>query len=399
MRVVSGLSIAYGPLEKWMAFGSFVFQTATEIVFGRGRATEAAPRAAAFGRHALLVHGANAERTGWLDEDLARHGLAVTRFAVAAEPDMDRIEAGLAAARAAGADVVIACGGGSVIDAGKAIAALVPAHGPMIDYLEVVGSGRRLEGDPLPFLAVPTTSGTGAEVTKNAVIGVPAHRRKVSLRDPRMLADAAIVDPQLTDFTPRGVTLESGLDAITQLIEPYISNRANAMTDALCRGALPAGLAALRTLLEREDADARDALAFASLCGGLALANAGLGVVHGLAGPLGGLRDAAHGAICGTLLPYALAANRDAVTEPGHVRRVEEVLGWIGSAFGTTSGKALSALANWSRANGLQTLSGMGFIAADRQAAAEAAVTSSSMKANPVPLDPTTLVAILDAAS
>lgn len=390
---------AAGAPEENMALCSFAFQTATEIVFGRGRAAEAAPRAAVFGQRALLVHGTNAERTEWLAQDLARHGLAVTRFAVAAEPDIDRIEAGIAAAREAEADVVIACGGGSAIDAGKAIAALVPAEGPMIDYLEVVGSGRRLKAHPLPFLALPTTAGTGAEVTKNAVIGVPAHRRKVSLRDPRMLADAAIVDPQLTDFTPRGVTLESGLDAITQLIEPYICNRANAMTDALCRGALPAGLAALRTLLEREDADARDDLAFASLCGGLALANAGLGVVHGLAGPLGGLRDAPHGAICGTLLPYALAANRDAVSEPDHVRRVEDVLGWIGSAFDTTSGKALSALANWSRANGLNTLGGMGFTAADRQAAAEAAATSSSMKANPVPLDPATLVAILDAAS
>lgn len=382
-----------------MALGSFVFQTATEIVFGRGKAVEAAPRAAAFGRSVLLVHGANAERTNWLYEDLARHGLDVTRFSVAGEPDTDLIEAGIAAARDAGVDVVVSAGGGSVIDAGKAIAALVPARGPMIDYLEVVGSGRRLEAYPLPFIALPTTSGTGAEVTKNAVIGVPVHRRKVSLRDPRMLPDAAIVDPALTDFTPRGVTLESGLDAVTQLIEPYICNRSNVMTDALCRDALPKGLSALRTLLEQEDADARDALAWASLCGGISLANAGLGVVHGLAGPLGGLRDAAHGAICGTLLPYALAANRDAVTEPEHVRRVEEVLGWIGSAFGTTSGKALSALANWSRANGLQTLGGMGFTAADRQAAAEAAATSSSMKANPVPLDHATLMAILEAAS
>ena len=382
-----------------MALGSFVFQTATEIVFGRGKAVEAAPRAAAFGRSVLLVHGSNPERTDWLADDLARHGLAVTRFAVASEPDMALIEAGIAAAREAGVDVVVAAGGGSVMDAGKAIAALVPAKGPVIDYLEVVGSGRRLEAYPLPFIALPTTSGTGAEVTKNAVIGVPEHRRKVSLRDPRMLADAAIIDPALTDFSPRRVTLESGLDAVTQLIEPYICNRATVMTDALCRDALPKGLSALRTLLEQEDADARDALAWASLCGGLALANAGLGVVHGLAGPLGGLRDAAHGAICGTLLPYALAANRDAVTEPEHHRRLEEVLGWIGAAFGTTSGKALSALANWSRANGLQTLGGMGFTAADRNAAAEAAATSSSMKANPVPLDHATLIAILEAAS
>lgn len=378
---------------------SLAFQTAGEILFGRGKAAEAAGHIRAFGRRVFLVHGRTPQRVDWLAAELETKGAEITGFAVAGEPDLPLIEIGVAAARDAGAEVVVAIGGGSVMDAGKAIAALCHAGAPVIDYLEVVGSGRVLEGGFLPFIAIPTTAGTGAEVTRNAVIGVPTHRRKVSLRDSRMLARLAIVDPALTDHTPRGITLESGLDAVTQVIEPYISSRANRLTDALCREAIQSGLSALRTLMLREDEAARDEIAWTSLCGGLALANAGLGVVHGLAGPLGGLSDAPHGAICGALLPYGLAANRDAVTEPQQARRLEEVLGMIGAAFETTSGKALSALANWSRASGLPTLSGLGIGQAEREAAAEMAVSSSSMKANPVPLDQATLLAILEAAS
>ncbi|MBB4066299.1 iron-containing alcohol dehydrogenase [Gellertiella hungarica] len=382
-----------------MTLQSLVFQTAGEILFGRGKASEAARRILPFGRKVFLVHGRTPARADWMAAELEALGAEISGFAVPGEPDLPLIEMGIAAARASGSDVVVAIGGGSVIDAGKAIAALVRASGPIIDYLEVVGTGRVLEDDPLPFIALPTTAGTGAEVTKNAVIGVPEHRRKVSLRDPRMLARLAIVDPALTDNSPRRVTLESGLDAVTQVIEPYISSRANRLTDALCRDAIQSGLSALRILMLREEEAARDQIAWTSLCGGLALANSGLGVVHGLAGPLGGLSEAPHGAICGALLPYALAANRDAVTEPEKARRIEEVLGFIGQAFETTSGKALSALANWSRASGLMTLGGMGITAQDRQAAAEAALASSSMKANPVPLDQATLLAILEAAS
>lgn len=378
---------------------SLAFQTAGEILFGRGKASEATHRILSHGRRVFLVHGRQAARVDWLAAELEAMGAEITGFAVAGEPDLPTVEAGRATARSAGADVVVSIGGGSVIDAGKAIAALVNASGSVRDYLEIVGTGRQIERDPLPFIALPTTAGTGAEVTKNAVIGVPDERRKVSLRDPRMLARLAIIDPALTDNTPRNVTLESGLDAITQVVEPFISSRANRLTDALCRDAIQSGLMALRTLMMREDEDARDQLAWTSLCGGLALANSGLGVVHALAGPLGGLCAAPHGAICGVLLPYSLAANRDAVSEGPRAERIEQVLVMIGAAFGTTSGKALSALANWSRSCGLQTLSQLGLSAADREIAAEMAMTSSSMAGNPVPLDQQTVLAILDAAS
>lgn len=376
---------------------AFAFATATEILFGRGQAAQAAPRAAAMARRVLLVQGGNAARSDWLAEALAAQGCAVARFAVAREPDMALIEAGVTETRRFGAEAVVALGGGAVVDAGKAIAALVPATRPMLDHLEVVGQGLPLDHPPLPFVALPTTAGTGAEVTRNAVIGVPEHARKVSLRDARMLPRLAIVDPALTDHCPRGITLASGLDAITQVIEPYVSTRANPLTDALCRDAIPRGLAALIRLMQGEDAAARDEMAWVSLCGGIALANAGLGAVHGLAGPLGGLTGAAHGAICGVLLPHVLRANRRAVADPV---RLDQVAGWIGAAFGVAAdmGAATEALADWARAQGLPRLSELGIDTAAQAAAAEAAASSSSMKANPAPLDAQALADIMRAA-
>lgn len=375
----------------------FAFATATEILFGRGQADSAPSRIAALGRAVLLVHGSNPARSAGLRAGLAASGCHVTGFAVDREPDMAMIEAGVAAARAEGTQVVVAMGGGAVIDAGKAVAALMPATRPMLDHLEVVGRGLALDRAPLPFVAMPTTAGTGAEVTRNAVIGVPEHHRKVSLRDARMLPRLAIVDPALTDGCPRVVTLASGLDAITQVIEPYVSTRANPMTDALCRDAIPRGLAAIRRLIEAEDPAARDEMAWVSLCGGLALANAGLGAVHGLAGPLGGLTGGPHGAICGTLLPHVLIANRGAVADPG---RLDQVGRWIGQAFGVPEAslaQAAMAMSDWSRAAGLPSLSELGIDSTAQDAAATAAAASSSMKANPAVLSPDDLRALMQA--
>ena len=270
----------------------FAFATATEILFGRGQAAMAAGRVAALGRRVLLIHGRDPGRSAALARDLAA-GCSVATFAVPHEPDIALIEAGVRTG--AEVQVVVAMGGGAVIDAGKALAACLSMTRPLMDHLEVVGQGLPLDHPPLPFVAIPTTAGTGAEVTRNAVIGVPEARRKVSLRDARMLPALAIVDPALTDGCPRGVTLASGLDAVTQVIEPYVCTRANPLTDALCRDAIPRGLAALIRLMQAEDRQARDEMAWVSLCSGLALANAGLGAVHGLAGPLGGLTGAAHG--------------------------------------------------------------------------------------------------------
>lgn len=377
----------------------FAFATATEILFGRGQSAGAPARIAALGRTVLLVQGATSTRADWLAHGLRSAGCSLTRLSAAAEPDVGMIEAGVGAARRAGAEVVVALGGGAVIDAGKAIAALVPATRPILDHLEVIGHGLPLDAAPLPFVALPTTAGTGAEVTRNAVIGVPEHARKVSLRDARMLPRLAIVDPALTDRCPRAVTLASGLDALTQVIEPYVSTRANRLTDALCREAIPRALPALMRLMEAEDPAARDEMAWISLCGGLALANAGLGAVHGLAGPLGGLSGAAHGAVCGALLSHVMIANRRAVADPA---RIDEVGRWIGMAFGLPDADVETAarkLAHWARQAGLPGLAALGVGSDIREQAAEAAASSSSMKANPAELSRDMLIQIMTAAA
>ncbi len=376
----------------------FAFATADMIRFGRGAAVQAVPALVALGARVLLVTGATPARAEWLKDALEEEGVVVTVFSVAHEPDVALIESGVAVARAAQIAAVIAIGGGAVVDAGKAIAALAPATRPMLDHLEVVGKGLPLDVAPLPFAALPTTAGTGAEVTKNAVISVPEAQRKVSLRDPRMLPTLAIVDPALTDNCPRGVTLASGLDAVTQVIEPYLSSKANPLTDAICRDAIPKGLVAIRRIMDGEDPDARDALAWVSLCGGLALANSGLGVVHGLAGPLGGLSNAAHGAICGALLPHGLRANAEAGDDPVLKARIAEVQGWIAQAFGGAPGDAFETLHHWSRKAGLPGLDAQGITDATRAKAAKDAVSSSSMKANPVDLTEKQLLNLMERA-
>ncbi len=382
----------------------FAFSTANEIRFGRGAALKAVPDMAALARQVMLVTGANTARADWLRVALEAEGCAVTLFAVEREPDVAMIEAGVACARTAQAGAVIALGGGAAVDAGKAIAALVPATGPMLDHLEVVGKGLPLAAPPLPFVAIPTTAGTGAEVTRNAVIAVPEARRKVSLRDPKMLPKIAIVDPALTDNCPRAVTLASGLDAITQVIEPYLCTRANLLTDALCRDAIPKGLAALARLMEggteEQARAARDDMAWVSLCGGLALANSGLGVIHGLAGPLGGLSTAAHGAICGALLPHGLALNaaQSDAADLALTARFDEIRHWIAQALGGEASQAFARLAEWSRAQGLLGLDALGIDAEARASAAEAAATSSSMKANPAQLTVAHLTQMMEQA-
>ena len=215
---------------------------------------------------------------------------------------------------------MIGLGGGSAIDAAKAIAALAANGGDPLDYLEVVGRGRSLTQPSLPCIAIPTTAGTGAEVTRNAVLASPEHGIKASLRSATMLPRLALVDPELTYSLPAAVTASTGLDALTQLIEPFTSSKANPLTDALCREGMMRAARSLRTAYEDgRDAAAREDMALASLFGGLALANAGLGVVHGFAGPVGGTFHAPHGAVCAAFLPHVMAVNARALRtrQPG----------------------------------------------------------------------------------
>jgi len=330
-------------------------------------------------------------------DDLARslrQSGAVLDLSARGEPDLPGIEANLSAARAFAPDLVIAIGGGAIIDHGKALAALVPAPHGALRYLEVVGEGHPLDAAPLPLVAIPTTAGTGAEVTRNAVIQVPEAARKVSLRDPRLYPTLALVDPDLLESCPKGVTLASGLDAITQVIEPFICARANPMTDALCRDAIPRGLHALHRLLDSGDSTAWDDMALTSVFGGIALANAGLGVVHGFAGVIGGQTGAAHGAICGALLMPALRVNLAAA--PAGSPAAERI-GWVLDCIAGEFGSA-EAFETWCRDHGLRRLAQLGVRPQTHAALAQDAALSSSYKANPVNLTLPALTRLLGMA-
>ncbi|MCI5039900.1 MAG: iron-containing alcohol dehydrogenase [Donghicola eburneus] len=363
----------------------FALAAPARIEFGRGKSSMVAPAVTALGLRVLLVRGRSVAWADTLERDLKSGGAAVTVVYGSGEPDLPLLLDLVEEATEAQIDVVVGVGGGSVIDLAKALAALVPAPAGPMRYLEVVGEGKPLEAAPLPFVAVPTTSGTGAEVTKNAVIGIPEASRKVSLRDDRMLADLAVIDPALTDGCPTSVTLASGLDAIVQVIEPYLSSRATVLTDALCRDAIPMGLSALVRLMKAEDPEARDAMALTSVYGGLALANAGLGAVHGVAGVLGGTTGIAHGVLCGRFLCPVLRDHEAAPDLPEDTRvRLQRVKEWIATALGTDPEQAIDALDRWIDSAGLPRLSTLVDTLIDAERIAEASAMSSSMKGNPV---------------
>jgi alcohol dehydrogenase class IV len=321
-------------------------------------------------------------------------------FPVASEPSISLVRQGVEVFRGAGCDLVIAIGGGSAIDAGKAIAAAAANPGDLLDYLEVIGKGRPLDRAPWPFIAVPTTAGTGSEVTRNAVLGSPDHGVKVSLRSPLMLPQVAIVDPVLTLGLPSAITASTGLDALTQLIEPYVSSRANPFTDGLCLDGIRYASASLpRAYGDGSDRDARTGMAYASLLGGLALANAGLGVVHGFAAPIGGMFDAPHGAVCAALLPAGMRANIAALRERdpqnGALERYREIARiltkdpeaipedgaeWVGAL---TAKLAIPSLASY------------GIRDRDVPELAAKASRANSMKANPIVLTTAELTATI----
>ena len=299
----------------------FEFATATRILFGPGAVQELPNIARQFGARALLVAGPNRERVGPILSALETAGVETSNLIIDSEPTLAVVREGVHLARD-GCDFILGFGGGSAIDTAKAVAALTTNSGEPLDYLEVIGKGHALENPPLPFIAIPTTAGTGAEVTRNAVLGSPEHGIKASLRSPLLLAKVAVVDPDLTLNLPPRLTASTGLDALTQLIEPYVSKRANPMADVFCReGMQRVSRCLVPVFSDGENRAARESMSFASLLGGLALANAGLGVIHGFAGVLGGMLGAPHGALCAALLPHGIAINIRALRKrtPEHV--------------------------------------------------------------------------------
>ena len=375
----------------------FEFATAGRILVGQGRAAELPEVLAGLGSRVLVCSGADPARHAGL---LAGLGLPAAQFSVGGEPTVDLARAGATAAREHGADVVAAIGGGSVIDTGKAVAMLLGNGGDPLDYLEVVGSGRKITKPSSPFVAVPTTAGTGAEVTANAVLAAPAHGLKASLRSPLMIPAVALVDPELTVSCPPPVTAASGMDALTQCLEPYVSVRATPLTDGLAREGLRRAAAGLRAAFaDGTDLAARTDMAICSLLGGMALANAKLGAVHGLAGVIGGTAAVPHGVACAALLAPVIEANvralrsapdgqpaLDRFTEIACIltgnpaASVEDGFAWIRDTVGLLE---------------IPRLAAFGLSLQDVDDVAAKAAASSSMQGNPVVLSHDDLRTIL----
>jgi len=386
-----------------VTLSSFEFATAARIMVGPGRTGELPGVLAALGSRVLVCTGAQPERHARL---LAGLGQPAAVFPVAGEPTVELARAAVAAAREHGADVVAAIGGGSVIDTGKAVAMLLGNDGDPLDYLEVVGSGRDIARPAVPCVAVPTTAGTGAEVTANAVLAVPSHGVKASLRSPLMIPRVALVDPLLTVSCPPPVTAASGLDALTQCLEPFVSVRATPLTDGPAReGLRRAGTGLRAAYADGGNLQARADMAICSLLGGIALANAKLGAVHGLAGVVGGTADVPHGMACAALLVPVIEANvrvlRSAAAA-ATAASATDILNRYAEAARLLTGNPAASIGDglaWIRETvallAVPGLAAFGLGPQHLDDMAAKAITSSSMKGNPVPLSQADLKAIL----
>jgi alcohol dehydrogenase class IV len=371
---------------------AFEFATAARIVFGAGKLAEVPALIAELGgSHVLFVTGRDPARSNLLETQLRAkvHGLLTLR--VSGEPTVEWVRDSLVKVREVKCDVVIAFGGGSVIDGAKALAALAANGGDPLDYLEVIGRGQTLTKPSLPLIAIPTTAGTGAEVTRNAVLGSASDRVKASLRSPWMLPRVALIDPDLLTGAPPEVLRSSGLDALSQLIEPFLSMRANPISDALAReGIVRSARSLRRAVLGEADANAREDLAIASLLGGLCLANSGLGAVHGFAAPAGGMFHAPHGAVCAALLPHVMDVNLRALAERDTsgrgVARFHELARLLSGEPAADGGEAVAWVQTLCRELGVPGLSAYGMTANDLPDLVAKAKVASSMRANPIVL-------------
>jgi len=381
----------------------FEFATATRILFGSGMVRDVPSLSAELGKRACMVTGRTGERAQSLLEQLKAHGVESLTCHVDGEPTTESAKTAVEVARRGQCDLVISMGGGSVLDTGKVIAAMLTNTGKLENYLEVVGPGEALTQVAAPHIAIPTTAGTGAEVTRNAVLGVPEHQVKVSMRSPWMLPYIALVDPDLTHSVPASITATTGLDALTQLIEVYVSNKANPLTDGLCREGLKrTGRSLRRAYQDGADSFAREDMAVASLFGGLGLANAKLGAVHGFAGPLGGMLSAPHGAVCARLLPFVMETNVRALQsrKPNSeiLSRYDEVAQLLTGRTTTQANDGVKWVQGLCATLNVPSLTEFGLSEREFPRVVTKAQKSSSMKGNPIELAESELIGILKTA-
>jgi alcohol dehydrogenase class IV len=382
---------------------NFEFSTAPRILFGPGISTRVPELAQAFGKRVVVVTDSR-DRCASLLDGLVAIGMGIEVLLVKGEPDIDYVIMATRNIRDFEAQLIISRGGGSTLDSGKAISAMLTNPGSPLDYLEVVGTGRTLDQPSLPLLAIPTTAGTGSEVTRNAVIAVPERRLKASLRSPYLLPKIAVIDPELTYDLPPQISATTGMDALTQLIEPFVCLSPTPLTDALCRDGISRAANSLQKACSHpNDPEARQNMSLASLFGGMALANARLGAVHGMANPIGGMTKAPHGAICARLLPFVMQANLAALRQrdPGSpaIGRYDEIAQRLTGRPNARAEDGFNWLQELCNALHIRPLAEYGLAQTDFQTLAEQSQKSSSMKGNPVNLTNSEIIALLGQAA
>lgn len=390
-------------MSEQHALTPFEFLSAGRIVFGSGTAQTLGERARKLGERALWVTGHDRARVASLEAQLQQAGIELAAVSVGAEPRVEDALAAVEAGKRIGAQLVVACGGGSALDLGKAAAALLANPGDPFDFLEVIGRGQPLTAPGLPLIALPTTAGTGAEVTKNAVLASTTHAVKASLRHDSMLPAIALVDPQLTLSMPPAVTAATGLDAFTQCLEPFVSCANNPLTDALALEGLKRGARSLRIAFrDGTNLAAREDMALCSLFGGLALANAKLGAVHGFAAPIGGQLAAPHGAVCARLLPLVMqinvAALRARAAHSPLLRRYEEIARLLTGNTSASIEDGVAFVAELAHDLAIPSLSSYGMTANQIPSLVAKAAVASSTKGNPIVLTTAELTLVLERA-
>lgn len=378
-----------------------------QIEFGAGAVRTLPELAARHGRRLLIVTGARSfealPQGEWLFAELQQRGFSWERLRVAGEPTTRLVDDTVAALKNDSIDAVLGIGGGSALDAAKAIAGLLKSGNSVLDHLEGVGPERPYAGPATPFIAVPTTAGTGSEATRNAVLS-HAGQYKKSFRDEKLVAQWAVVDPDLLAGCPPTLIAADGMDAFTQLLEAFVSQRANPVTDALARSGIVAVKDALLPLHREQTAEAREKMAYAATVSGICLAQAGLGAVHGLASPLGAFFPIPHGVVCGTLVAAVTAANIEALKERAPDSPALPKYGEIGRRFAMQKGLngdearayLVDTLRQWQEELALPRLSAYRIAEADFPRIV-AHARGASMKTNPVPLSDAELTRVLAA--
>jgi alcohol dehydrogenase len=388
---------------------SFSIARLPRIEFGSGAVAKLPALAAHYGKRLLLVTGQRAfvesphgER---LFAALKAQGFDWEHVRVTGEPSPQFVDAQVASLRGRDIDAVLGIGGGSALDAAKAIAGLLKPGNSVMDHLEGVGPELPYRGPATPFIAVPTTAGTGSEATKNAVLSVQgADGFKKSFRDDTLVAEWAVVDPDLLASCPPELIAADGMDAFTQLLESFVSTRSNPMTDALARSGIMAVKDSLLSLHREQSAATREKMAYASLLSGICLAQTGLGSVHGLASPLGAFFPIPHGVVCGTLAATATAINVEAMEAREPDNPALPKYAEIGRRFAMQKGLngkdardwLVRTLRQWQEELQLSRLSAYRIASADFPRIV-ANSRGSSMKTNPIVLTDAEIARILEA--